>query len=197
MWQKISTFASQKALGSLNLGLTLFALFCALPTTAQDVYTWVDEKGVLHFSETPQSAKAKLIQMPDNHANAPAPKFDKPQPKAEPKTAESKLPEPQKGDLPLTIDITSPRDDEALRSNAGFINITAKLNRDLQVGERLQLIMNNQRFDAPKNEPNWQLKNVDRGTHTFSIQSFRDGKLIASSNTITVHLQRASRKRPQ
>ncbi len=197
MWQNISTLASLKALNSVSLGLTLFALMFALTVTAQDVYTWVDDKGVLHFNETPQNAKAKLIQMPDSHANAPAPKFDKPQPKAEPKAAESTQPKPPKADQPLTIDITSPRDDEALRSNAGFINITAKLNRDLQVGERLQLIMNNQRFDAPKNEPNWQLKNVDRGTHTFSIQSFRDGKLIASSNTITVHLQRASRKSPQ
>ncbi|MBU5872731.1 DUF4124 domain-containing protein, partial [Vibrio cholerae] len=35
---------------------------------AQNVYTWVDEKGVLHFSDTPQSDKAKSIQLPDYEA---------------------------------------------------------------------------------------------------------------------------------
>ncbi len=43
---------------------------------AQNVYTWVDEKGVLHFSDTPQSDKAKSIQLPDYEAQAPAPSFD-------------------------------------------------------------------------------------------------------------------------
>lgn len=37
---------------------------------AQNVYTWVDEKGVLHFSDTPQSDKAKSIQLPDYEAQA-------------------------------------------------------------------------------------------------------------------------------
>jgi len=58
--------------------------------------------------------------------------------------------------------------------------------------EQLQLIMDGKTLGAPSTKTVWQLENIDRGTHSFSIQAVGSGKVIASSSLITVHLHRAS-----
>lgn len=60
--------------------LLLISLLWVPQIAAQNAYTWVDEKGVIHFSDSPQSDKAKSIHLPDFEAQAPAPSFDSTQP---------------------------------------------------------------------------------------------------------------------
>lgn len=88
----------------------------------------------------------------------------------------------------------SPQHDDTVRSNSGTISIRSELNRKLSIGEQLQLLMDGRPYGAPTNQPNWELKNIDRGTHTFTIQAIENGKIIASSSIITVHLHRATVK---
>lgn len=160
---------------------------------SQTIYTWTDTKGNLHFSDVPLDQHSKAIELPDLQQPAPPPQVipSKEKPKTEKKT--------NKGDqdpvIALELVITSPQHDQTLRSNAGFISIQGELTRKLKIGEQLQLIMNGSKYGAPKNKPQWLLKNIDRGSHSFTIQAFRDGKLIASSSSITVHLQRARVKK--
>lgn len=56
--------------------LFLIGLTVAFSCSAQTVYTWVDEDGVLHFSDTPTDQSAKSLRLPDVQASAPAPKFE-------------------------------------------------------------------------------------------------------------------------
>ncbi|EGQ9186919.1 DUF4124 domain-containing protein [Vibrio cholerae] len=155
---------------------------------AQNVYTWVDEKGVLHFSDTPQSDKAKSIHLPDYQAQAPAPSFDSTE-----LTDSTVSPAPQTLE-PLKISLISPKHDDTVRNNSGNLFIRSELNRKLSIGEQLQLMMDGRPYGAPTTQSIWELKNVDRGTHTFSIQAIESGKIIASSSIITVHLHRATVK---
>jgi hypothetical protein len=176
---------------------------------AQNVYTWVDEKGVLHFSDTPQSDKAKSIQLPDYEAQAPAPSFDSTEPvttetedetglsnvtasETEP-TDSTESPTPETLE-PLKISLISPKHDDTVRNNSGNLFIRSELNRKLSIGEQLQLMMDGRPYGAPTTQSVWELKNVDRGTHTFTIQAIESGKIIASSSIITVHLHRATVK---
>ncbi|MCK6263334.1 DUF4124 domain-containing protein [Vibrio sp. ZSDE26] len=171
------------------------------PTAAfsQTVYTWEDENGVLHFSDSPTASKnakrAKTLTLPDHQASAPAPSFENlpTDPSGTPKANEKKK-KPTARPEPLSLSFQSPQHDQTIRSNTGNFNIAAQQNRKLSVDEHLQLLFNDSRYGAPNTTGKWQLKNIDRGTHTISIQAFRDGKLIASSSTITVHLHRASIK---
>lgn len=171
---------------------TLIMLCLMLSQTAlsmaQTVYTWTDDMGVVHFSDTPISNDAKKIEMPDYRDSAPAPQFEQPKPPEPPSASEPTI-------EPLTISIIAPLHDQTIRSNAGMLTIRATLNRKLAVDERLQLVMDGTPHSAPKVQPLWELRNLDRGTHTFIIQAHRDGKLIASSNPISVHLLRASQKK--
>lgn len=57
--------------------------------SAQVAYTWVDENGVVHFSDTPNQG-AKTIALPNLEASAPAPEVESteslaPQAKAAPR----------------------------------------------------------------------------------------------------------------
>ncbi|NIY83395.1 DUF4124 domain-containing protein [Vibrio hepatarius] len=160
---------------------------------AQTVYSWVDDNGVVHFSDNPTNGKVKAIQLPDHEQPAPPPKFDAPQAVEADENKNNDAKAESVG--PLVVDIISPQHDQALRSNAGMITIQAEVNRKLAIGETLQLVMDNKRYGAPTNQPLWELKNIDRGSHSFVVQAIKDGKLIASSNPITVHLQRAIQKK--
>ncbi|MGD8173913.1 DUF4124 domain-containing protein [Vibrio sp. TRT 21S02] len=172
------------------LGLTL--IYTAA-VQAQTVYTWVDDNGTIHFSDSPQAQKAKALNLPKYDSPAPAPEFEHSEPVQEPSTEDSHVNNEKSTQL-ISVSIASPEHDSAIRSNAGRLMINGEINRKLAIGEQLQLIMDGRKYGAPINQPTWELKNVDRGTHIFAIQVIRDGKLIASSSPITVHLQRASVK---
>lgn len=176
--------------------LLSLTLIYTVAIQAQTVYTWVDNNGTIHFSDSPQAQKAKALNLPKYDSPAPAPQFERSKPVEKPSAEERQTNhEKQKqSPQPISVSIASPEHDSAIRSNAGRLMINGEINRKLAIGEQLQLIMDGRIYGAPINQPTWELKNVDRGTHIFAIQVIRDGKLIASSSPITVHLQRASVK---
>ncbi|MCV5374103.1 DUF4124 domain-containing protein, partial [Escherichia coli] len=53
----------------------LSGLLIASIAFAQVAYTWVDENGVVHFSDTPNKG-AKAIALPNLEASAPAPEVE-------------------------------------------------------------------------------------------------------------------------
>ncbi|MFA0012797.1 DUF4124 domain-containing protein [Vibrio lentus] len=183
--------------------LFLIGLTAAFSCSAQTVYTWVDEDGVLHFSDTPTDQGAKSLRLPDVQASAPAPKFEASTPvdtaatsktatpaqnQRETKTAEREAP------AQLTLTMLTPIHDQTIRNNRGLIPIQIELNRKLGIGEQLQLMLDGRRYGAPQTQPTWELKGIDRGTHTIAIQAHRSGKLIASTSPVTVYLHRATLK---
>lgn len=193
---------SMKPLAPFTAFTLLSLSFVSLPLCySQTVYTWVDDEGVRHFSDSPGHERASALTLPDVDSPPPQPEFDAAEPvpstdhsnaQADTRSQEATRPASEHTASPLQVTIISPSDDQAVRSNSGRLTIQGEANRKLAIGEQFQLLMNGQPFDAPTHRPNWSLTNVDRGSHSFIIQAFRDGKLIASSNPITVHLQRVS-----
>lgn len=179
-----------------------------ITSNAQNVYTWEDEDNVVHFNDNSLSKNSQKITLPDYQASAPAPEIEKqPASKAVPlpessasqsSTASNKdttrSGAPSDKPQPLALTLTTPKDEETIRSNRGVIQIHSQLNRKLGIGEQLQLMLNGNRYGAPQTKPQWTLKNIDRGSHMISIQAVRSGKLIASTTPITVYLHRATAK---
>ncbi|MFW8629046.1 DUF4124 domain-containing protein [Vibrio natriegens] len=182
----------------------LITLLCAFssawntPVIAQVAYTWVDKDGVIHFSDTPRQG-AKAIALPNLEASPPAPEVESteslaPQVNKTPdESQDAPQTQPEKPQ-PLQLTMLSPTHDATLRSNRGLIDIQLEANRKLGIGEQLQLLLDGNPYGAPQTHLNWQLSDIDRGTHTLSVHAKRSGKLIASSSPITVHLHRASIK---
>lgn len=166
------------------------ALLFSATSFSQTVYTWVDKDGVLHFNDAPNNNQAEAISLPDFEQPALAPQFSHAQPAQSEEETKTEPTTPE----PLSVTITTPEHDQAIRSNNGSLSVQATLSRKLAIGEKLQLTLNGSKYGAPTTSPNWQLKNIDRGSHSLVIQTVRDGKLIASSKPITVHLQRTTIK---
>ncbi|MEZ9702581.1 DUF4124 domain-containing protein [Vibrio sp. 10N.261.46.E12] len=185
--------------------LFLLGLTVALSCTAQTVYTWVDDDGVLHFSDNPSDQDAEALRLPDVQASAPAPRFEASTPVDAAASSTTKTPTQSKAqaetetterEVPTQLALTmlTPVHDQTIRSNRGLIPIQIELNRKLGIGEQLQLILDGRRYGAPQTQPIWELKGIDRGTHTIAIQAHRSGKLIASTSPVTVYLHRATLK---
>lgn len=161
-------------------------LYLMIPTQifAQVAYTWVDTNEVRHFSDTPDSHKAKLIELPVFHQPPSTSNNTAPSP-SEPTKKPVKV-------EPLVLTFLTPEHDQVIRSNQGILTVEVQLSRSVTPGTKLQLWLNNQPHIPAQTSTAWQLKNIDRGTHQIQIKVIQDGKQIASSSLITVHLQRTS-----
>ncbi|MDE1243227.1 DUF4124 domain-containing protein [Vibrio aestuarianus] len=176
------------------------SVFITTLSNAQNVYTWVDSDNIRHFSDEPISNDAQLndraekIVIADTHIAPPPPTFEALEPTKQPQPNNA-TPEKHSPVLaPLTVTIISPTNNENIHNSAGQITIQVELNRRLSVTEQLQLMHNGKPYNTPTNQTRWVLKNIDRGSHRFLIQSVVNGKVIASSSIVTVHLHRASVK---
>ncbi|OEF29499.1 hypothetical protein A1QC_04070 [Vibrio rumoiensis 1S-45] len=177
---------------------------------ANEIYKWTDSKGILHFSDTPPPEQVKneeRLKLPDIKAPAPAPQYgssstiDKPidTPDTTLSAAMTALPAIPENMEPtetkkISLNITNLTENQTIRSNRGIIAVQVALNRKLGIGEHLQLMLDTQPYGAPQTTLLWELENINRGAHTFSVNVVESGKVIASSNPITVHLHRTTVK---
>ncbi|WP_241214341.1 DUF4124 domain-containing protein [Vibrio alfacsensis] len=168
----------------LSFAIILISSSTTAPCT-QKIFTWLDEKGVRHFSDTPQKG-AEVTVLPNVKVNTSTPALNH-----RASFALNELPEHTQ-QKPLSLKMLKPQHDMAIRSNQGIITVQLKSNRPLESTEQVQLLLDGKPYDAPQHNLDWRLNNIDRGTHTLAVQTIRNGKLIASTIPITVHLHRAS-----
>ena len=205
----------------LHLSILWLTLTFGPTAFATSIYKWTDPNGVVHFSDTPPPENAhhsEELSLPNLQSAAPQPQYGAPSPDQAQlsatatatatatanETRPAAFTQPATETLPsnalpihsqpVTIHIDNLKNDQTIRSNRGFITVQATLNRKLQIGESLQLLMDAQPYGAPQTQSLWELTNIDRGTHTFSVNLVENGKVIASSKTITVHLHRTTVK---
>lgn len=169
-----------------NRAFWLLLLSVTSSATSTEVYIWVDDSGVQNFSDTPHPDADKR-SIPSIKSDASSTVSVNTPSALQPKSKNN-----AERVAPPIINTLSPRDGETIRSNNGDIEINITLSRALSDTEQLQLLMDGQPIGAPSTKTVWQLNNLDRGTHRYSIQIVGSGKIIASSSVVTVYLHRAS-----
>ena len=94
------------------------------------------------------------------------------------------------------LEITSPRHDTAMRSNAGEVTIAWVISPSIQSGHTAELLLDGQTVEAVQSTGTLRLSNIDRGTHTLSLQILgEDGKeVFQESATSEFHLQRQAKR---
>lgn len=162
--------------------LTALLLFSTI-TAASDIYTWQDEDGVTHFSDRPHPGASVISIQAPKKSTAPQPPDAETDPDTELPT-ESVLP-------PASILLTTPSDQQTLRDNQGNMTIMASSNRKLNQGHSARLRLDGNIYGRPQAQLVWPLTNIDRGSHTLQVELLKHGKVIASSEEITVFLHRA------
>ncbi|WP_413691972.1 hypothetical protein [Psychromonas sp. KJ10-2] len=92
-------------------------------------------------------------------------------------------------------EIVYPQDDTAIRSNEGTLEINVKTTPEKESTQLLQLYLDGQALGSPQISPTIRALNVDRGTHQVQAHLIgEDGQVLATTQIVTVHLQRISIK---
>lgn len=94
--------------------------------------------------------------------------------------------------------ITSPTDDETIRSNPGNFDLNLDVSPAPAEDHTLQLLMDGEVYRRLDSTGPVQLTNVDRGTHRLQLQIVDgDGEVVDKGPAVTVHLLRHSILHPQ
>ena len=150
---------------------------------AQKVYRVVQPDGSVLFTDVPPKDRpaTRIEVAPLNTAAplAPPPDSATRSPASEPKGYEE-------------FRITSPGDGEAIRDNAGNVNIDLSLKPNLRAGHKIDLVLDGQSIGGGKATA-ITLTDMERGAHSLqAVVKDAAGKVVARSKSITFTLQRRS-----
>lgn len=150
------------------------------------IYQWTDEQGITHFSDDeskPESATEIDVKLtPPSIASL-----------IQSRTPEASAANASNTDMPLIpigVSINSPIDQQTLRSNSGEITVSATLSATLTYGLNIRLLIDGV-IHSEQIDNLFKVSHVPIGTHTLQLQIINNlGKVIASSELITVYLHR-------
>ncbi len=174
----------------LILSLTLFAA----TSSASAAYKWIDKNGNTVFGDEPpaDAQGVEKIETPRLHNTMPASKARATEaPRAEQPRRERS---PEVSNY-QRLDITSPAQDEAVRSNSGDLTVSAQSEPALDVasGHRMRVFLDGQEMTAVE-ASSVTLSNVERGAHTVRVEIIdANNTTLKSSQTHSFQLHRASK----
>ncbi|MFD2167198.1 DUF4124 domain-containing protein [Thalassotalea euphylliae] len=165
-----------------HLVILLVSVALSMPVWAGQakVYVWRDENGVLVFSDSPRPG-AEEVEVKEEVAVLPS--VDTSILDIKPKVIEDKY----------HVVITQPEQNATIRDNSGSVYVAGGIKPIFKRGFRVQLYLDGKPYQAPQTHSMFALRNVDRGEHQVKIELINDkGKVIASSDTVTFYMHRAS-----
>lgn len=150
---------------------------------AQEIYKIVHPDGSVEFTDTPPpGAPAKPIEvLPLNTTEPLAPPLG---------SAAKSAAGAEEGYSEFRI--TRPGNGEAIRDNAGNVNIDLSLEPSLRTGDKFALYLDGQAIGGGKATAT-TLTDMDRGSHSVrAVVKNAAGQVVARSNSVTFTLQRRS-----
>jgi len=161
---------------------TLLCLLAAAAAAAQEAYRWVDEDGVVHYSDRPREG-AEAIVLPDPNV---ATTRRVPGPAAESQPDEEDDGEQQTGYS--SIDIVSPKAEETLWNIEGVLNVSVALEPGLQPGHQVRAYFDGEM--QPVSGTSFQLQEVWRGVHNIQVEVVdATGKVMIRSQPSRFYVQ--------
>ncbi|MGI9278439.1 MAG: DUF4124 domain-containing protein [Endozoicomonas sp.] len=162
----------------------IFTLLLTLPLLGQtsEIYKTVDKNGNVTFTDSPgANKKAEPVEL--------TPITSIPSTQTSNRSTIKRI-DDQKENLYPTFTITEPANDSTVRDNGNF-TVKVSLKPSLAIGHNLSLSVNGVQQGKPQRNPQFKLKNINRGTHLLSVAILdRNGKTLKTTNS-TVHVQRA------
>ena len=165
---------------------SIFLALCLLAASAmaaQEAYRWVDEDGIVHYSDKPREG-AELILLPDPNVATIR------RPRRATSTAEVQQDEPDE-EQPAgyqSIEIVSPVAEETLWNIEGVLNVSVRLTPALQPGHQVRAYHNGQA--QPVSGTSFQIQEVWRGVHNIQVEVLdATGKLMIRSQPNRFYVQ--------
>lgn len=166
--------------------LSILAVLVAGVALAQ-AYRWVDEDGVVHYSDRPEEG-ATEIQLPQ--ANRPSQNIRRPA-TAQPAFSQPASTAPAQTFSYESIEISSPAAEETLWNIGGVLDVTLAVQPSLQPGHRVRVY-----FDGTPqivSSLTFQLQEVYRGEHNLQAEVLDEyGNLMGRSQPSRFYVQQNS-----
>jgi hypothetical protein len=161
------------------------ALACA-STFAATVYKWVDEKGVVHYSDQPHQDAQKLdVKAAQTYRSTGA--------VSTPTRSASTADAPPAGAY-QACSVARPENDEVFL-NTDTVSASARLQPSLQPGHQLTFNMDGKGVQTGPST-SATLK-VERGSHSLAVVvQDASGKAVCTSPAVTFHVRQPSRQAP-
>jgi hypothetical protein len=170
--------------------MTVFLLLMvSAGAVAAEVWRWVDENGVTHFSDRPHPGAEQVELAPAQTFTAPAlPPRRQPAPR---EAAESASPYSR-------VAIISPAAGEMFWNIGGQLTVQLGLEPQLISGHELRMFLDGNRVEGvPQGPVQFTIGEVWRGEHTLRAAIFDSGgRELASSEAITFYVQQTSIQNP-
>jgi hypothetical protein len=162
--------------------IVLFCLFAAAAAAAQEAYRWVDEDGVVHYSDRPREG-AEVVQLPTPNVATV---------RRVPRAAAASGDEEDKADEPASgytsIDIVSPGAEETLWNIEGVLSVSVALQPGLQPGHQVRAYFDGEM--QPVSGTSFQLQEVWRGVHNIQVEVVdATGKVMIRSQPNRFYVQ--------
>jgi hypothetical protein len=159
-----------------------WVLMLALPlAAAAEVYKWVDEKGVVHYTDKPPEDNAKPAKLPplQTYKGGTVPdlqRFDKPVPGAAPAGK-------------AQIQVVTPSPDETFRGGERTVPVAVLVTPALTEGQKLVYLLDGQP-SPPTSDTSFAFTQVERGAHTVSVTLLdAAGQEVGRSQSVTFHMK--------
>ena len=152
--------------------------------SAETVYKTRDAEGNIIFSDVPTEGAEKIEIQEAQTLNIPKPKRigERPTTKLTPE-----------GINYSEFKIVSPENDTTIHSNEGVVNIVVEISPELDAKHKVVFFMNGKKVSEGKSLQ-FAINNIDRGSHNVMAKiTDEKNKVIKQSNTVTIHLRKASK----
>jgi hypothetical protein len=167
----------------MRILILLLSLVLAPSAVAKDeVYKWVDDKGVVHYTDKPPSENAQPAKLPplQTYKGGTAPdlrRYDKPAQNGKPAGL-------------AQVDLVTPGHDETFRGGERTVPVAVVVTPPLAADQRLIYMLDGKPASTPTTDTSYAFTNVDRGSHTASAMLVdMAGNEIASSTSVTFHMK--------
>jgi len=168
-----------------GLILTVF-LFGGAVAGATEIYRWVDDDGVVHFSDRPVEG-AERMKLKDAQTISPPPV------RSRSRRAGNDGEEAAAADRYSTLEIVRPGQEEVLWNIEGQLDVTMRLDPRLQSGDRVSLFLDEEPVEMSPRSLQARLTDVGRGVHVLRAE-VRDigGTILIRSQPRTFVVQQTS-----
>lgn len=165
--------------------LLLLIMLVSLPAAAITMYTWEDENGVIHYSDTPRPG-AIAIEVDPVQGFEASPLYRS--------EAMATARDQDSSRAYDTFAITAPGQDEVFWNIAGIVNVTIEISPPPQNGDTISLFFDSQNMSAPgSRRQSYVLTEVYRGTHTVrAVVNDRNGDEVQQTEMITFQVHQTS-----
>ncbi|MDX1481757.1 MAG: DUF4124 domain-containing protein [Woeseiaceae bacterium] len=162
-------------------------LLAAAGLAAAQAYRWVDENGVVHYSDRPREGAEEIVLPRDTRPSTPVPPVRSPASSGSgPADAAAEETEGYE-----SLEIASPAAEETLWNIGGTLNVSLDLQPALKQGHRVRVYFDGE--PRTVSGTSFQIDEVWRGVHNIQAEILdANGQMLIRSRTNRFYVQQTS-----